>query len=416
MEKRVVITGMGAVTPIGNSVEDYWNGLANGVNGIDVITAFDVENSEVKLAAEVKDFDPKLYMDPKEARRMDRYCQLAMAGAKEAMESSGIDLEKIDHNRFGVIVGSGIGGLNTLEKEHVKLLEKGPKRVNPLLIPMIISNMAAGNIAIKYGAKGVCTNIVTACATGSQCIGDAYRSIKHGYSDLILAGGAESSITPLAIAGFANLTALSKSTDKDRASIPFDKERNGFVMGEGAGIVVLEELEHALKRGAKILAEVVGYGSTCDAYHMTSPAVDGEGAARSMQLSIEEAGIEASQVSYINAHGTSTPYNDKFETLAVKTVFGEAAYKIPISSTKSMTGHLLGASGAIETIACIKAITEDFIPPTIGYQVPDEDCDLDIVPNVGRKATVTYAMTNSFGFGGHNATLLLKKYQDECQR
>lgn len=416
MEKRVVITGMGAVTPIGNSVEDYWNGLANGVNGIDVITAFDVENSEVKLAAEVKDFDPKLYMDPKEARRMDRYCQLAMAGAKEAMESSGIDLEKIDHNRFGVIVGSGIGGLNTLEKEHVKLLEKGPKRVNPLLIPMIISNMAAGNIAIKYGAKGVCTNIVTACATGSQCIGDAYRSIKHGYSDLILAGGAESSITPLAIAGFANLTALSKSTDKDRASIPFDKERNGFVMGEGAGIVLLEELEHALKRGAKILAEVVGYGSTCDAYHMTSPAVDGEGAARSMQLSIEEAGIEASQVSYINAHGTSTPYNDKFETLAVKTVFGEAAYKIPISSTKSMTGHLLGASGAIETIACIKAITEDFIPPTIGYQVPDEDCDLDIVPNVGRKATVTYAMTNSFGFGGHNATLLLKKYQDECQR
>lgn len=411
MERRVVVTGMGAITPIGNSVEEYWNGLANGVNGIDNITAFDVENSDVKLAAEVKNFDPKLYIDPKEARRMDRYCQFAMAGAKEAMEEAGIDLESIDHNRFGVIVGSGIGGLGTLENEHIKMLEKGPKRVNPLLIPMIISNMAAGNIAIKYGAKGVCTNIVTACATGSQCIGDAYRNIKHGYSDIILAGGAEASITPLSIAGFSNLTALSKATDKDRASIPFDKERNGFVMGEGAGIVVLEELEHALKRGAKILAEVVGYGATCDAYHMTSPAVDGEGAARSMQLSIEEAGIKPSQVSYINAHGTSTPYNDKFETLAVKTVFGEDAYKIPMSSTKSMTGHLLGASGAIETVACIKAIVEDFIPPTIGYQVPDEDCDLDIVPNVGRKANVEYAMTNSFGFGGHNATLLLKKYQ-----
>lgn len=411
MERRVVVTGMGAITPIGNSVEEYWNGLANGVNGIDNITAFDVDNSDVKLAAEVKNFDPKLYIDPKEARRMDRYCQFAMAGAKEAMEEAGIDLESIDHNRFGVIVGSGIGGLGTLENEHIKMLEKGPKRVNPLLIPMIISNMAAGNIAIKYGAKGVCTNIVTACATGSQCIGDAYRNIKHGYSDIILAGGAEASITPLSIAGFSNLTALSKATDKDRASIPFDKERNGFVMGEGAGIVVLEELEHALKRGAKILAEVVGYGATCDAYHMTSPAVDGEGAARSMQLSIEEAGIKPSQVSYINAHGTSTPYNDKFETLAVKTVFGEDAYKIPMSSTKSMTGHLLGASGAIETVACIKAIVEDFIPPTIGYQVPDEDCDLDIVPNVGRKANVEYAMTNSFGFGGHNATLLLKKYQ-----
>lgn len=411
MERRVVVTGMGAITPIGNSVEEYWNGLANGVNGIDTITAFNVENSDVKLAAEVKNFDPKLYIDPKEARRMDRYCQFAMAGAKEAMEEAGIDLENIDHNRFGVIVGSGIGGLGTLENEHIKMLEKGPKRVNPLLIPMIISNMAAGNIAIKYGAKGICTNIVTACATGSQCIGDAYRNIKHGYSDLILAGGAEASITPLSIAGFSNLTALSKATEKDRASIPFDKERNGFVMGEGAGIVVLEELEHALKRGAKILAEVVGYGATCDAYHMTSPAVDGEGAARSMQLSIDEAGIKPSQVSYINAHGTSTPYNDKFETLAVKTVFGENAYKIPMSSTKSMTGHLLGASGAIETVACIKAIVEDFIPPTIGYQVPDEDCDLDIVPNVGRKANVEYAMTNSFGFGGHNATLLLKKYQ-----
>lgn len=412
MEKRVVVTGLGAITPIGNTVEEYWNGLVNGVNGIDEITAFDASNSEVKLAAEVKNFDPKQHMDPKEARRMDRYCQLAMAAAKEAMEMSALDVETMDHNRFGVIVGSGIGGLQTLENEHKKMLEKGPKRVNPLLIPMIISNMAAGNIAIRYGAKGICTNIVTACATGSQCIGDAYRNIKHGYADIILAGGTEASITPLSIAGFANLTALSKSTDKDRASIPFDKERNGFVMGEGAGIVVLEELEHAKRRGAAILAEVVGYGATCDAYHMTSPAVDGEGAARAMQLSIEEANIDPSKVSYINAHGTSTPYNDKFETMAVKTVFQEAAYQIPISSTKSMTGHLLGASGAIESIACIKSITEGVLPPTIGYQVPDEDCDLDIVPNVARKADVVYAMSNSFGFGGHNATLLFKRYED----
>lgn len=413
MEKRVVVTGMGAITPLGNSVEEYWNGLKQGKNGIDSITAFDTENYEVKLAAEVKDFDPKQYMDPKEARRMDRFCQFAMASAKEAMDQAAFDLEAIDHDRLGVIVGSGIGGLNTIEKDHQKLLEKGPKRVNPLVIPMIISNMAAGNIAIKYGAKGICTNIVTACATGSQCIGDAYRNIKHGYADVIIAGGAESCVTPLAIAGFTNLTALSKSQDKDRASIPFDKERNGFVLGEGAGALVLEEYEHAVKRGAKILAEVVGYGATCDAYHMTSPAVDGEGAARSMELSMQEAGITPNQVSYINAHGTSTPYNDKFETLAVKKAFGEYAAQVPFSSTKSMTGHLLGASGAIESIACVKAVEEDFIPPTIGYKVPDEDCDLDIVPNVGRSAAVEYAMTNSFGFGGHNATILFKKYKSE---
>lgn len=412
MNRRVVITGMGAITPLGNSVKEYWNGLQEGVNGIDFITAFDITNCDVKLAAEVKNFDPKERIDSKEARRMDRFCQFAMASASEAMEQSGIDLEKIDHNRFGVIVGSGVGGISTLEKEHIKLIEKGPKRVNPLLIPMNISNMAAGNIAIKYRAKGICTNIVTACATGSQCIGDAYRNIKHGYADIILAGGTEASITPLAVAGFMNLTALTKSEDKNRASIPFDLERNGFVMGEGAGILVMEELEHARKRGATILAEVVGYGATCDAYHMTSPATDGEGAARAMQLSIEEAGILPSQVSYINAHGTSTPYNDKFETLAVKKTFGEVAYQVPISSTKSMTGHLLGASGAIESIACVKAIEEDFLPPTIGYQVPDEECDLDIVPNVGRKANVEYAMTNSFGFGGHNATLLFKKYTE----
>ena len=410
MEKRVVITGMGAITPIGKTVDEYWKGIKNGVNGIDIITSFDIENYDVKLAAEVKDFDPKLYMDPKEAKRMDRFCQLAMAAAKEAMESSKLDLDQIDHNRLGVIVGSGIGGFHTFEQEEERLLSKGPKRTNPLTIPMMISNMAAGNIAIKYQAKGICTNIVTACATGNQCIGEAYRNIKYGYSDVIISGGAEACITPLAVAGFTNLTALSKSTDKNRASIPFDKERNGFVMGEGAGILILEELEHAKNRGANILAEVVGYGTTCDAYHMTSPAVDGEGAARAMNLAIEDAKITPKDISYINAHGTSTAYNDKFETLAVKTVFGEDAYHIPVSSTKSMTGHLLGAAGAIEAIICAKAVVEDFIPPTIGYQVEDEDCDLDIVPNEGRNAKVSYAMSNAFGFGGHNATIILKKY------
>lgn len=410
MDRRVVITGMGAITPIGNTVEEFWNGLKNGANGIDTITHFDIESFEVKLAAEVKNFDPKDYMDFKEAKRMDRFAQLAMAATKEAVEHSKLEVEAINQERFGVIVGSGIGGLETLEKEHIKLQNKGPRRVSPLLIPMIISNLAAGNIAIKYGAKGVCTNIVTACATGSQCIGEAFRTIKHGYADVILSGGAEGAITPLAMAGFTSLTALTKSEDKNRASVPFDKERNGFVMGEGAGIVVLEELEHAKARNATILAEVVGYGSTCDAYHMTSPALDGEGAARSMSLALLEAGMKPEDISYINAHGTSTPYNDKLETLAVKNTFGKKAYDIPMSSTKSMTGHLLGASGAIEAIACVKAMENSFIPPTIGLQHPDEDCDLDYVPNVGRAMNVEVAMSNSFGFGGHNATLVIKRW------
>ena len=409
MDKRVVITGMGAITPIGNSVDEYWKSLASGINGIDVITAFDTANFDVKLAAEVKNFDPKLYIDGKEARRLDRFCQFALASAKEAMEASQIDLNQIDHNRFGVIVGTGIGGISTLEKEYSKLIDKGPKRVNPIVVPMIIGNMAAGNIAIQYNAKGICTNVSTACATGTQCIGEAYRNIKHGYSDIILAGGAEASVTEFSVAGFMNLTALSKETNKDRASIPFDQERNGFVMGEGAGILVLEELEHAMKRGAHILAEVVGYGTTCDAYHMTSPAENGEGAARAMQLCLEDAFVRPEEVSYINAHGTSTQYNDKLETLAVKKVFGEAAFNIPISSTKSMTGHLLGAAGAIEAIACVQAMRNSFIPPTINYQIPDKECDLDVVPNVGRSANLEYVMTNSFGFGGHNGTLLLRK-------
>ncbi|MHB8131131.1 MAG: beta-ketoacyl-ACP synthase II [Mobilitalea sp.] len=411
MIRRVVVTGMGAITPIGNSVEEFFNNVQAGKCGIDFISTFDTEGFTVKTAAAVKDFDPKNYMDAKEARRMDRFSQFAVAAAKEAVEDSGIDLEKINHERFGVIVGSGIGGIDLIEKETKTLMEKGPKRVNPLFIPMTITNMAAGNIAIQYGAKGVCTNIVTACATGSHSIGEAFRSIKHGYSDIILAGGTEGSITPLSVAGFAALTALSTSKDPLRASIPFDKERDGFVMGEGAGVLVIEEYEHALSRGAKIYAEVVGYGATCDAYHITSPAPGGEGGARAMKLAMEEANITSKDISYINAHGTSTPTNDRLETAAVKMAMGEDAYKVPISSTKSMIGHLLGAAGAVEAVICIKGIEKNYIPATIGLTVPDEECDLDYVPGVGRNAKISYAMSNSLGFGGHNATLIFKNME-----
>ncbi|GLC29862.1 3-oxoacyl-[acyl-carrier-protein] synthase 2 [Clostridium omnivorum] len=403
---------MGAITPIGNDVASYWDGLIEGKNGIDFITHFDTEKFKVKLAAEVKNFIPENYMDRKEAKRMDRYCQFAMAAAKEAIENSGLDLENENRYRMGVLIGSGIGGLATIEKEVKTLVEKGPNRVSPLFIPMAISNMAAGNVAIKYGAKGICSCVVTACASGTNAIGDAFHLIRNGVSDVMITGGAEGSITELALAGFTNLTALSNSNDPDRASTPFDKERSGFVMGEGAGIVILESLEHALNRGAKIYAEVVGYGATGDAYHMTSPAPDGEGGARAMQLAIEDAGIDKSDISYINAHGTSTPLNDKFETAAIKAVFGEQAYKVPVSSTKSMTGHLLGAAGAIEAIACAKALGEGIIPPTIGYLNPDPDCDLDCVPNKARKAELQYALSNSLGFGGHNATIILKKWNE----
>lgn len=408
MNHRVVVTGMGAITPIGNSVEEFFNNAMAGTCGVDFINSFDTEAFAVKIAAQVKDFDPKNYMDAKDARRMDRFSQFAVAAAKEAIEDSGIDLDKVNRDRFGVIVGSGIGGIDNIEKEAKTLFDKGPKRVNPLFIPMIITNMAAGNIAIKYGARGVCTNIVTACATGGHCIGEAFRSIKHGYSDIILAGGTESSITPLAVAGFSSLTALSTSKDPKRASIPFDKERDGFVIGEGAGVLVLEQYEHAVARGAKIYAEVVGYGATCDAYHITSPIPEGDGGAAAMTLAMEEAGITSKEISYINAHGTSTPPNDRTETAAIKTAMGEVAYNIPISSTKSMIGHLLGAAGAVEAIACIKAMEKSFIPATIGYLVPDEECDLDYVPNVGRKAKLNYTMSNSLGFGGHNVTLIFK--------
>lgn len=412
MEKRVVITGMGCVTPLGNSVEEFWKNIKDGKCGIDEITHFDTENFEVKLAGEVRNFDPSIYMDKKEARRMDLYSQYAVASAKMAVKDSNLDLESISKERFGVIVGSGIGGIGTIEKEHEKMLQKGPKRVSPLLIPMIISNMAAGNIAIQFGAKGICSTVVTACATGSHAIGEAFHTIQRGRADVIIAGGAEAGITPLSVAGFTSLTALSTTTDKTRASIPFDADRNGFVMGEGAGIVILESLEHALSRGAKIYGEIVGYGASCDAYHITSPSPDGEGAARAMIEAIDEAEIKPEEVSYINAHGTSTPLNDKFETAAIKLALGEAAKDVAISSTKSMTGHLLGAAGAVEGIVCIKALEEGFIPPTIGYKNPDPECDLNYVPNVGRKQEINYSLSNSLGFGGHNASLLFKKYID----
>ncbi len=412
MKHRVVVTGMGAITPIGNSAEEFFHNVKAGVCGIDFIKSFDTEGFQVKLAAEVKDFDPKQYMDSKDARRMDRFSQFAVAAAKEAIEDSGINLESINRDRFGVIVGSGIGSIGLIEKETKTLIEKGPKRINPLFIPMTITNMAAGNIAIQFGANGVCTNVVTACATGNNCIGEAFRSIKHGYADIILAGGTEGAVTPLGVAGFSALTALSTSNDPTRASIPFDKERDGFVMGEGAGILLLEEYEHAKARGAKIYAEVVGYGATGDAYHITAPSPEGEGGAKAIKLAMEEANVTAKEISYINAHGTSTPTNDRIETAAIKLAMGEAAYEIPVSSTKSMIGHLLGAAGAVEAVICIKAMEKSFIPATIGLKVMDEECDLDYVANVGRPAELTYTMSNSLGFGGHNATLLFKKINE----
>jgi 3-oxoacyl-[acyl-carrier-protein] synthase II len=411
LSRRVVITGLGAITPCGNDVDTFWNNIKAGVSGIDFITKFDTSDFKVKIAAEVKGFDPLQYMDRKEAKRMDVFSQFAIAAATEAVEDAKLDIEAIDNNRFGVIIGSGIGGIDTIEKEQTKFLQRGPGKVQPLFIPMIISNMAAGNVAIKFQARGICTTVVTACATGTNAIGEAYRMIQYGTADLMLAGGTETSITPLSIAGFTNLTALSKSEDPKRASIPFDADRDGFVMGEGAGVLLLESLEHAQKRGAKIYAEMVGYGSTCDAYHMTSPSPDGEGAARAMDLAVKEAGITPDEVSYINAHGTSTPLNDKYETIAIKTVFGEST-KVPVSSTKSMTGHLLGAAGAIEGIISVKALQEGFIPPTVGYSVADPDCDLDIVPNVGRKADLEYVLSDSLGFGGHNAVILMKKWSE----
>lgn len=411
MSKRVVVTGMGAITPIGLSVEEFWAGVKEQKIGFDSITRFDATEYKCKLAAEVKGFEGKNYMDFKAAKRMELFCQYAVAAAKEAIEDAGIHMEEEDAFRTGVSVGSGIGSLQAMEREYSKLLEKGPGRVNPLLVPMMICNMAAGNVSIQFGLKGKNINVVTACATGTNSIGEAYRSIQYGEADIMLAGGTESSVTPVGIAGFTALTALSSSEDKTRCSIPFDKERSGFIMGEGSAIVVLEELEHAKKRGAKIYAEVVGYGCTADAYHITSPAEDGEGAAKAMEFAIADAGIRLEDISYINAHGTSTHHNDLFETRAIKKAFGEHAKNIKINSTKSMVGHLLGAAGAIEFITCVKELQEGYIHPTVGYQTADEECDLDYCRE-SVNGEFTYALSNSLGFGGHNAVIIIKKYSE----
>ena len=412
MKRRCVITGLGAVTPLGNTVEEYWNGLKNGVCGIDYIKKFDTTDYKVKIAAEIKDFDPEQYMTKKDVKRNDLFAIYALAAGMQAFEDSKLDMEKEDADRIGVIVGSGVGGLMTMEEQVKRLTDKGPSRVSPLFITMTIGNLAAGNIAIRVGAKGVCEDIVTACATGTNAIGTAFRNIKHGYLDACIAGGAEGAICGIGVAGFTNLTALSTEEDPKKACRPFDKERNGFVMGDGSGILVLEELEHALARGAKIYGEVVGYGATADAYHVTLPEPTGEGAAKAMKFAMQEAGITPEQVGYINAHGTSTHANDVGETKAIKLAMGEECAKnIPISSTKSMTGHLLGAAGAIEAIACVKALEEGFLPPTINYHTPDEECDLDYIPNVGREAKeAEYALSNSLGFGGHNGVLCFKKW------
>ena len=411
--KRVVVTGMGAITPIGNSVEAFWNGLKEGVVGIKPIDRFDTTEYKAKLAAQVENFVAKDYMDAKSARRMELFSQYAVAATKEAMEQAGLDMEKEDRTRVGCSIGSGIGSLQVIEKECQKLQEKGPARVSPMLVPLMISNMAAGNVAIAYGLKGKCINVVTACATGTHSIGEAYRSIQAGEVDVMVAGGTEAAITPIGVAGFSALTALSFSEDPKRASIPFDKERNGFIMGEGAGVVVIESLEHAKARGANILAEIVGYGATCDAFHITSPAEDGEGAARAMEFAIKEASADKNDILYINAHGTSTHHNDLFETMAIKNVFGEHAYQMYINSTKSMIGHGLGAAGAIEFITCVKTVTENFIHKTAGYEIPDEECDLNYCKEAVCDQEVVYALSNSLGFGGHNASILVKKYQGE---
>lgn len=411
MKRRVVVTGLGAVTPIGNNVETFWNGIRDGKVGIGEITRFDTSDYKVKLAAEVKGFDPKDYMDFRTAKRMELFSQYAVAASLEAVRDAGIVMEKEDPFRVGVCVGSGIGSLQTAEQGEQRLLAKGPGRVDPLLVPRMISNMAAGNVSIATGARGKCTNVVTACASGSHCIGDAYRAIQYGDADVMIAGGAEAAICPLSVAGFTGLTALTVSEDPLRASIPFDKDRSGFVMGEGAGIVVLEELEHAEARGAKILAEVVGYGATADAYHITSPVEDGSGAARAMTDAMQEAGISPSEVDYINAHGTSTHHNDLFETRAIKAAFGEAAGKLKVNSTKSMIGHLLGAAGGVELIVCVKSILDGFVHQTMGTAEPDEELDLDYVIGAPAEQEIRYAMSNSLGFGGHNASLLVKKYE-----
>ncbi|MGN0166734.1 MAG: beta-ketoacyl-ACP synthase II [Acetatifactor sp.] len=411
MARRVVVTGMGAVTPIGIGVEEFWKGIREEKTGFAPITRFDTTDYKCKLAAEVKDFQPEEYMDKKAARRMEQFCQFAVAAAGEAIADAKLDMEKEDPYRVGCSVGSGIGSLQAMEREYGRLTEKGPSRVGPLFVPLMISNMAAGNVSIAFGLKGKSLNVVTACATGTNSIGEAFRAIQYGEADVMVAGGTESAVTPMGIAGFTSLTALSDSTDPARCSIPFDKDRSGFVMGEGAGIVILEELEHAKKRGAHIYAEVLGYGCSSDAYHITSPAEDGAGAARAMQNALEDGGIAPEKLTYINAHGTSTHHNDLFETRAIKLTFGEHAKNLKINSTKSMVGHLLGAAGAVEFITCVKEVEEDFIHRTVGLQESEEELDLNYCKE-SYQEEVPYALSNSLGFGGHNASLLIGKVQE----
>tara|TARA_B000000557_G_scaffold218721_1_gene186246 strand:- start:2798 stop:4033 length:1236 start_codon:yes stop_codon:yes gene_type:complete len=409
LSRRVVITGVGVVSPIGNNVPDFNNSLKNGVNGINDITLFDKEKSSIKIAAEVKNLDFNSFIDKKELNKMDRFTQFAVIASDQAIESSNLNSYKsLDKERVGVIIGSGIGGISTLTEQHIRL-QKSPKRVSPFFIPSLISDIAAGHVSIKYGFKGPNYGLVSACATGTHAIGDAYRMIQYGDSDVIITGGTEASVHPLAIAGFANMRALSKNPNYNDACRPFDLNRDGFVLGEGSGVIVLEEYEHALKRNANILCEIVGYAATGDAFHLTSPAPNGEGAARSMQLALNDAKISCNSIDYINAHGTSTPYNDKFETAAIRSTFKKYADTISISSTKSMTGHLLGAAGAVEAISCILSIKNGYVPPTINYHTPDPDCNLNYTPNKLVYKDIDYAMSNTFGFGGHNSTIIFKK-------
>lgn len=411
-KRRVVVTGIGTINPIGHNVEETWRSIEEGRCGIAPISLFDTKGMKVTLAGEVKDFDVTKYIDKKEAKKMDRFIQMGMIASKEAMLDSGLDINNIDSHRFGVIVSSGIGGLGSIEKNYQTGEKRGFDRVSPFFIPMTISNLAAGHIAIAYHAQGLCTCPVTACAGGTNAIGDAFRNIRDGYQDVMIAGGCEASVTPLGIGGFTSMKALSDATDPNRASIPFDKERNGFVMGEGAGILILEELEHALKRGAHIYGEMTGYGVSCDAHHITAPLPNGEGGAYAMQNALDDAGISYDVIDYINAHGTSTHLNDLCETEAIKSVFKEHAYKLAVSSTKGHTGHCLGAAGGIEAVLSVLALKHDFIPPTLNYQVKDEECDLNVVPNIGVKKDLHYVMSNSLGFGGHNASIIFKEYDN----
>lgn len=411
-KRRVVVTGIGTINPIGHNIEETWKSIEEGKCGIAPISLFDTKGMKVTLAGEVKDFDVTKYIDKKEAKKMDRFIQMGMIASHEAMLDSGLDINNIDSHRFGVIVSSGIGGLGSIEKNYQTGEKRGFDRVSPFFIPMTISNLAAGHIAIAYHAQGLCTCPVTACAGGTNAIGDAFRNIRDGYQDIMIAGGCEASVTPLGIGGFTSMKALSDATDPDRASIPFDKERNGFVMGEGAGILILEELEHALKRGAHIYGEMTGYGVSCDAHHITAPLPNGEGGAYAMQNALDDAGISYDVIDYINAHGTSTHLNDLCETEAIKSVFKEHAYKLAVSSTKGHTGHCLGAAGGIEAVLSVLALKHDFIPPTLNYQVKDEECDLNVVPNIGVKKDLHYVMSNSLGFGGHNASIIFKEYDN----